>query len=131
VNIFSGIGAMSGLALQLSFLLSSESISGASNTVTIVDPANDTSSLINHGGAGDVALLANYMAPMFPSPQSLVGTPSAEPQRRQRWSRLPANTGIPFIALSGASGKYGSSEGCSLHVCEVGGRHRVVGLDRK
>jgi hypothetical protein len=47
--------------------------------VAIVDPANDTSSLINHGGAGDVALLANYMAPMFPSPQGLVGTPSAEP----------------------------------------------------
>jgi hypothetical protein len=44
-------------------------------TVEIVDPANDTSSLINHGGASDVALLANYMASLIPLPQRQVVTP--------------------------------------------------------
>jgi hypothetical protein len=71
-------------------------VSGANNTVEIVDPgsfiagggtatlaspANDTPSSINHGGASDVALLANYMASMFPAPQGQVVTPGAEPQQ--------------------------------------------------
>jgi hypothetical protein len=73
-------------------------VSGANNTVEIVDPAsfitgggtatlaspaNDTPPSINHGGASDVALLANYIASMFPPPQGQVVTPGAEPQQGQ------------------------------------------------
>jgi autotransporter passenger strand-loop-strand repeat protein len=73
-------------------------VSGANNMVEIVDPArfiagggtatlaslaNDTPSPISHGGASDVALLANYMASLFPPPQGQVVTPGVEPQQGQ------------------------------------------------
>jgi hypothetical protein len=71
-------------------------VSGANNTVEIVDPASfiagggtatlastasDTPSAVDHIGAVSVALLANYMASWFAPPQGQVGTPNAEPQQ--------------------------------------------------
>jgi fibronectin-binding autotransporter adhesin len=73
-------------------------VSGANNTVEIVDPAsfiagggtatlaspaNDTASPVNPLGAASVALLTNYMASLFPLPEAQVVTPGAEPQQSQ------------------------------------------------
>ena len=73
-------------------------VSGANNTVEIVDPAsfitgggtatlastaNDTPSAVDHIGAVNVALLATYMASLFPPPQGQVAPPGAEPQQNQ------------------------------------------------
>jgi len=46
-------------------------VSGANNTVEIIDPSSN------------VALLANYMASLFPSPLGQVAPPGAEPQQSQ------------------------------------------------
>jgi hypothetical protein len=75
-----------------------EVVSGANNTVEIIDPAsfiagggtatlasaaNDTPWPISHVGAVNVALLANYMAGWFAPPQGQLAPPGVEPQQGQ------------------------------------------------
>jgi hypothetical protein len=73
-------------------------VSGANNTVEIIDPAgfiagggtatlassaSDTPSPTDPAGAVNVALLTNCMASLFPPPQAQLAPPGAEPHQSQ------------------------------------------------